>query len=201
MSGMPTPDMPPPEITQTPTPPPHPTPVPNSYPWIPWGLPAGWITPPNYKYDLIQKIGEITAIPIPVTAPVGSGGLYHIQVTDPTGQTVGTGGAGPCIGLIVITPNDGIFVYHFGPEQDPHLTLARDADKFAGAHIAFFGGDNTPESNATLINAVGFFKDNEHRVPVIWDGYSNTTGLWVQGGHYVTMPHDKTSTNTGGTSP
>jgi hypothetical protein len=110
---------------------------------------------------------------------IGVSGGQHIVVPledVPEGGLVGSTGAGPCVGLIIVD-DENIYVFHFTQTTDVSQALAEAIDDLgADAHAAIFGGDGSPLSEQTLEEVMDYL--NAHSEITI-DGYSNTPGLWV----------------------
>lgn len=88
----------------------------------------------------------------------GQGGIFGRAALAP-GQMVGTTGADPCVGVIVIHRAAGVptkfFVYHFEAGDKPSATLARDGALISGAQVVIFGGSNAdPSSNGLYQNVI-----------------------------------------------
>ncbi len=148
------------------------------------------------KTEVLRQVG---ALPKPERASLDtnnsagvSGGTYKVFPKIPAGTCVGTGGAGPCIGLIIQTldPEKSVYVFHFGAIDDPLTTLKKAGPFPKGSRAALFGGDNSEPSNVTLKLAMDYLRQERIKV----DGYSNTTGLWVdKDGRYRLTPLDTPS--------
>ena len=152
-------------------------------------LPETW----NWRNRMIEEYGRpaITVLPkLPQEhyTPGGSGSLFF---NVPEEHYVGVGGAEPCILVIVVSPkcpgcgNRHFLTYHFNTSHDPRATLTRDEALIPdGSHVLIGAGDNTPESNATLLSTTMYFV---HRPEVTIDGIVDTTGVMVDNdGEYYT---------------
>ena len=133
----------------------------------------------NFKQTVLAKkqttLKNIGAVKGPLHVGVG-GGQYAIIPKLPPGYTAGSTGAGPCIGVIISSPNGHIYVYHFNNNQNPARTMfqTRTAPYPAGSTAIIFGGDNSKESNFTLGSVVTYLSAN-----AVNYNYSNTTGANV----------------------
>ncbi|MGH7966739.1 MAG: dockerin type I domain-containing protein, partial [Candidatus Binatia bacterium] len=118
----------------------------------------------------VQKIPSST-----LTTGVGAG--KNAVFTDiPDGTVVGASGCDPCIGIILLPPEDDPQVFHFAATDDAKDTM-KEAGPFPdGTRAAIFGGNNTLESNVTLNLVAEFFRENPQ---ITVEGYSDTVGLWV----------------------
>ncbi len=110
----------------------------------------------------------------------GQGGIFTRAAIAP-GQKVGTTGADPCVGVIVVQRNAAgvptkFFVYHFQAGDKPAATLARDGALKSGAQVTIFGGSNGDPSSNNL------YKNIIDQCPVgggINVKISPKCGLWV----------------------
>ena len=116
-----------------------------------------------------KKIGRVSGTGV-------LGGNYTTVTGVPPGSVAGSGGAGPCIGLIVTTPNGTVYVFHFTANDDPAATLG--SIKFPkGSHAGIFGGDNSQPSNETLESLTPYLCSNGFLI----DGYYPYDGLFTDG--------------------
>jgi len=138
---------------------------------------------------IIHKTKEVVPPPKPPPCPVSTAhgnvnGGHHVTVpidTVPDGGYVGTGGAGPCIGVIVW---DGkyIYVFHFLAGSDNIKGTLKDvlSGLGAGAKAVVFGNDDSVPSNDALNDAVDALNGN----PNISGGagFVNSESVYVQVG-------------------
>ena len=171
-------------LPRPPTPPPPPAGTIQSNVTTWFGLSNA---PIGYKNSQITARGlaGVTTLTTPPAAGMttgvvrGQGGIFTRAAIAP-GQMVGTTGADPCVGVIVIHRAAGVptkfFVYHFQVGDKPAATLARDGALISGVQVVIFGGSNgDPSSN-------GLYKNVIDQCPVgsgINVKISPKCGLWV----------------------
>ncbi len=149
-------------------------------------------SPTNLKNTILLSKGKSLPTvkrPLRPDMSVGVGqGKYTVFSVIPNGTSVGTTGAGPCIGVIIRYPTGKTFVYHFQGGDHPARTFVntRPVAPPPGTTALVFGGNNSPSSNFLLGSVVGYLDSNG----VLW-GYSDTTGGNVDGkGQYFLYPND-----------
>ena len=124
-----------------------------------------------------------------------SGGEHLIATNFDEGRFVGSTGAGPCIGLILIVPSQHgrtYAVYHFTATEDPSATIAELGTLPSGTRAALFGGDNSSGSNFTLRGVLNHLRG--HAIEI--EGYSDSVGLWIDStGRYYRYRTDVDSRN------
>lgn len=104
-------------------------------------------------------------VPPPISTCHGNvNGGDHVTVpigTVPTGGYVGTGGAGPCIGVLVWDSKD-IYVFHFNANDDDIAGTLKEvlSGLGSGATGVVFGNDDSPSSNEALEEAAGALNGN-----------------------------------------
>ena len=138
---------------------------------------------------VMTNVGELNPEvgPRDIQTSIGVSGGEHIVVPIdqvPDGVLVGSTGAGPCIGLIIVDA-DYIYVFHFAQTTDVAQTISvAIQDLGDDAHAAIFGGDGTPLSEQTLENVMDYLGSHPD---ITIDGYSDTPGLWVDadGGYHI----------------
>jgi hypothetical protein len=147
---------------------------------------------PKTKSALIAEFGEYKA---PVLAcarrldrsRASIGGEYvKVDLTEGDRRyLLGSFGAGPCVGLLVIGPiRDGkrtSYSFHFTATDDAYNTLKRTAIE-GPAMAVMFGGDASGPSNATADGVARYLReraagDSTQKFTVL--GYSDTEGLWI----------------------
>ena len=165
------------------------------------------IEDPEPKSAVVRRLGKLRSAPLSAAEPPLDRRLlvlsnYHALATElPDKYYVGAGGASPCIGVIIVTPEGQmgdrtIFAFHFGALDNPYRTLENQGPFPAGSHVALFGGNGSKESNLTLQAVMRYFDSNRissraGQPDLVMDGYSDTTGLWVdRAGHYFTFRLD-----------
>ena len=106
--------------------------------------------------------------------------MGEVFTSIPAGHLVGTDGADPCVGAIIIQRTGGVVtkisVYHFEADDHPPNTLARDGALAPGAEVILFGGSNGNESRN------GLYKSIIDAIPgsgATMRGISGKCGLWV----------------------
>lgn len=128
----------------------------------------------------LEAIEAGEAVPRDLSRDIGvSGGQHKIFPRVPPGTCVGTGGAGPCVGLILFHPGSrSAVVAHFGATDDPYATLST-LHIPDGTRAAVFGGDGSGPSNATLGSVMAFLRRERRAGRLAIDGFSDSSGLWV----------------------
>jgi hypothetical protein len=126
------------------------------------------------------------------TAPAGSSftqlgsgknELFTNVQNNPGNTLYGTGGALPCVGLILSIPGNMIRTFHFHNDDDPRATLEALAPFPPGTRAAFFGGTDDPDvdgsdlSRANLERLTEFLDANKATITV--DGYHPGDTLYV----------------------
>jgi len=98
---------------------------------------------------------------------------YAIVPKLPPGYSMGTTGAGPCIGVVIADPIGRVSCYHFSQGNNPGRTLnmTNPGGYPKGTRAIIFGGDNSAPSNFTLGMVVSNLESNS-----VGYVYSNTTG-------------------------
>ena len=135
------------------------------------------------------------AQPAPGTGPppgsnnTGPGSGFY-QFVNPSGdpnKPWGTGGCGPCVGVIVQLPDGSIVIFHFSPGDNVAGTLTQFAFP-PGTTFVIFGGDNSDVSLLTLARAIAWVKlmnDINNNVYTLY-AFPYVSGLWVnQNGQWV----------------
>ncbi len=130
------------------------------------------------------KPTQLPRVPDPNLDTGVAPGRYKVVKNIPPGRYAGTGAASPCIGLIITDQNKKVYIYHFYNTQSPMTTLESTGVFLNGSHAAIFGGDNSPESNKTLLILMDHLRNNPE---IKIDGFSNTEGLYVgaDGKYYI----------------
>ena len=170
----------------------------NTWPYT--GVPGG-------KKKAQQTLGlpPVKVRPYPgykVTHGVPQGKNAHFS-NIPFGHYVGTTGAEPCVGLIIISPGDktpggglrDIWVYHFEADDHPNNSIdLHDPPK--GSEGVIFGGDDRTESSPGLIDAI--IADLRARGIKI-RGLYNSPGMWADrhGTCYVFNTERETASKDG----
>lgn len=94
----------------------------------------------------------------------------------PMGSHIGSMGAGPCIGLIVVRAGGPTTVGHYAATEDPAETL--DAVAIGPQDKAYlFGGDGSDPSNRVLASVLKALKKKGVRPA----GYAGFDALWADG--------------------
>lgn len=118
-----------------------------------------------------STIGDVSSTGVPR-------GNYTMVPAVPPGSVTGSGGAGPCIGMIITTPTGAVYVFHFWPEDNPAATLGSITFP-DGSHAGIFGGDNTQPSNEMLENLTPYLYGNGFTI----DGYYPYDSLFTDGSY------------------
>ncbi|TWT75097.1 putative deoxyribonuclease RhsB [Allorhodopirellula solitaria] len=162
---------------------------------------------PGGKKKAQQTLGipPVKVVPYPGyrrTHGVPQGKNSHFS-NIPFGHYVGTTGAGPCVGLIIVSPGDktpgggmrDIWVYHFEADDHPNNSIDLH-DLPTGSEGIIFGGDDRTESSPALIDAI--IADLKARGIKI-RGLYNSPGMWADrhGTCYVFNTERETATKDG----
>jgi hypothetical protein len=164
--------------------------------------------PVKTKAEYIRQLGALTAPMLSchrriALSRASIGGDYVVVTLSPqdAGYLVGSFGADPCVGVIVLGPtatdqSRSVYSFHFTATDNPYKTLV-NAGLPAGSRIAVFGGNNTAPSNRTLAYVAKFIQENKDAgLRLTVDGESDTIGLWVdKDGNYERYVGDVASTN------
>lgn len=93
---------------------------------------------------------------------------------------VGTDGCGPCVGLVIITPDD-IHAFHFDALNDPYLTLRFFDPQFPPGSRAVVtqatdGSESTSQARHTLYRTIEYLERNAN---ITLDGFVGPSSVWV----------------------
>jgi len=160
------------------------------------------------KKALQNKYGVPTVTELPkrdyakTNGTTQGNGTHYKSIPD--GFMVGTSGAGPCIGVIIVGPPDRagnreIWVYHFQSGDNVSGTLNRDGPFPKGSKAVIFGGQNGVRESMGSLNDV---ESSLRGCNVTIDGVYNSPGLWVdRNGNYFVHSAERRTTEKDGTQP
>lgn len=151
---------------------------------------AGWILVRAMdKTKALEDLGappDVTQVPTARgTAPIAMGGNWIVVDKPAPGTSVGTDGAGPCVGVVIIA-GDKVYAFHFGGTDDPVSTMAGAGPFPAGSHGVIVGGDGSNDSDKMLNEVIRALNRNGIKI----DGYSNTNGIHVRDGKFINYKTD-----------
>jgi hypothetical protein len=145
------------------------------------------VYPPCYqsKADLLSGIPQCSATKLDILRPnygpkcfrADQGSCLEADLSKlaASGELIGTDGAFPCVGVIIVTKTKA-YAYHFDPNCQPYNSIclqdkATDTCKVPrGTTCVVFGGNNEASSNVILNSVLIALGPNAT--------YCNTEGLW-----------------------
>ena len=139
----------------------------------------------NYKLIFQERYGvpEVQVLPrgnLPPGPRAPSANTGCIVTHLAQGEMAGTGGCGPCIGIIVTSPPDAdgkrrVWVFHLVGLADPAEELQKH-DFPPGSHIVVFGGDGTDSCSMPVLKNLYQYLDQ----PLYRDGSGQYAPAMIQ---------------------